>query len=353
HPASVALLSALVLLAAASPALGLRFTAPAGNLLPAAAESRQVESALAHDFPANVAEASEIVLVGSRGKAQRLAAAATALAGGHGSVAPPRSLGARTWEISILPNGSPFSTAQQRLLARLRAIANPQGALVGGATAFFVDQRSSISATIPYALALLLLFTGGFLFLMTGSLAIPIKALAMNALSVSVGVGLIVLIFQKGVLSHLLGFTPIGGLEESSVVLMLMLAFALATDYEVFVLSRIKEAHDSGLPNREAIAHGVERTGRIVTAAALLLCVAMGALGTSELFFAKQLGIGTALCVAIDATIVRALLVPALMTLMGNLNWWAPKPLRALHARLGLTESTSTETLQVGAGGVE
>ncbi|MHB1539081.1 MAG: MMPL family transporter [Solirubrobacteraceae bacterium] len=119
---------------------------------------------------------------------------------------------------------------------------------------------------------------------------------------------------------------------------MLVVAFALATDYEVFVLARVKEAHDSGLGNREAIVLGVERTGRLVTAAALLFCVAIGALGNSEPFFTKQLGIGAALCVAVDATIVRALLVPSLMTLMGDWDWWAPAQLRALHARLRLAE---------------
>jgi len=185
--------------------------------------------------------------------------------------------------------------------------------------------------------------TAAFLFLMTGSLTIPIKALVMNMLSVSVATGLLVLIFQDGHLSGLLGFTPIGGLEESTLVLMFVIAFALATDYEVFVLARIKEAHDQGLGDREAIALGIERTGRIITAAALLFCVAIGALATSELFFTKQLGLGAALAVAIDASIVRALLVPSLMALMGKWNWWAPRWLSRLHARVGLDERESVD----------
>ena len=240
------------------------------------------------------------------------------------SVSAPVYLGRGTWEIALLPHGSPFSSVQQQLLGRLRALAHPYGALVGGATAYFVDQKSAIAAHIPLALLILLALTAGFLFVMTGSLTIPIKALVMNMLSVSVAAGLLVLIFQDGHLSGPLGFTPIGGLEESSLVLMLVLAFALATDYEVFVLARIKEAHDHGLPDREAIALGIERTGRIVTAAALLFCVAIGALTTSDLFFTKQLGLGAALAVAVDASIVRALLVPSLMALMGKWNWWAP-----------------------------
>jgi uncharacterized membrane protein YdfJ with MMPL/SSD domain len=341
RPGRVALISAAVLVTAAIPAFYVQFTSPGANLLPAAAESRRVETALARSFPANAGEASEIVVPGSRATAERLAASAATTAGRLASVAPVAYLGRGSWEITLLPHGSPFSGAEQQLLARLRKLVRPYGGLVGGATAFFADQKASIAAHIPVALAILMVLTAGFLFLMTGSLTIPIKALAMNMLSVGVGTGLVVLIFQDGHLSGPLGFTPIGGLEESSLVLMLVLAFALATDYEVFVLARIKEAHDEGLPNREAIALGIERTGRIITAAALLFCVAIGALTTSELFFTKQLGLGTALAVAVDASIVRALLVPALMALMGRWNWWAPGPLRRLHDRLGLGEATA------------
>jgi uncharacterized membrane protein YdfJ with MMPL/SSD domain len=339
RPVPVAVISAVVLLAAAIPALRLQFTSPAANLLPASAESHQVETALAKRFPANAGEATEIVLHGPRSFAERLAAAAAGTAGALASVPAPSYLGRRTWEIALLPHGSPYSNAQQQLLIRLRALARPYGALVGGASAFFADQKTAIAAHVPLALAILLALTGGFLFLMTGSLTIPIKAIVMNVLSVSVAVGLQVLIFQDGHLSGPLGFTPLGGLEESSLVLMLVVAFALATDYEVFVIARIKEAHDHGLPDRDAIAVGIERTGRIITAAALLFCVAIGALTTSQLFFTKQLGLGAALAVAVDASIVRALLVPSLMALMGKWNWWAPAPLRRLHKRIGLQES--------------
>ncbi|MGD1056094.1 MAG: MMPL family transporter [Solirubrobacteraceae bacterium] len=341
RPGRVALISATVLIAAAIPALKVQFTSPGANLLPAAAESRQVETALAGNFPANAGEAAEIVVKGSRATAQHLAADAATTAGKMADLAPLAYLGRGTWEITLLPHGSPFSEAQQQLLDRLRTLAHSYGGLVGGATAFFADQKTSIAAHIPIALGILMVLTAGFLFLMTGSLTIPIKALAMNMLSVGVGTGLLVLIFQDGHLSGPLGFKPIGGLEESSLVLMLVLAFALATDYEVFVLARIKEAHDEGLPNREAIALGIERTGRIITAAALLFCVAIGALGTSNLFFTKQLGVGTALAVAVDASVVRALLVPSLMALMGDWNWWAPGPLRRLHDRVGLRETST------------
>jgi RND superfamily putative drug exporter len=346
RPAPVALLSVVVLLAAAIPALRLQFTSPGANLLPASAESRQVETAFAKNFPADAGEATEIVLRGSRSSAERLAAAAAGTAERLASAAAPVYLGRSTWVITLLPHGSPYSNVQQQLLGRLRALAREGGtpnALVGGASAFFVDQKAAIAAHIPLALAILLTLTAGFLFLMTGSVTIPIKALVMNMLSVSVAVGLQVLIFQDGHLSGPLSFTPLGGLEESSLVLMLVVAFALATDYEVFVIARIKEAHDHGLPDREAIALGIERTGRIITAAALLFCVAIGALASSDLFLTKQLVLGAALAVAVDASIIRALLVPSLMALMGKWNWWAPRWLKRLHARVGLDEGDLAE----------
>jgi uncharacterized membrane protein YdfJ with MMPL/SSD domain len=345
RPGRIALISATLLLVAAIPALHLQFTSPGAELLPTSAESRQVGFALADSFASNAGEAIEIVLMGPRSSARRLAATVAHVAGPLASGSAPAYLGRGTWEIVLMPRGSPFSNTQQRLLARLRALANPYGALVGGATAYFVDQKSAIASHIPLALLILLPITAGFLFAMTGSLTIPLKALAMNALSVGVSAGLLVLIFQDGHLSGLLGFTPIGGLEESSLVLMLVVAFALATDYEVFVLARIKEAHDNGLVTREAIALGIERTGRIITAAALLFCVAIGALASSNLFFTKQLGLGAALAVAIDASVVRALLVPSLMALMGKWNWWAPAPLRRLHERFGLRESSHSSVL--------
>ena len=176
------------------------------------------------------------------------------------------------------------------------------------------------------------------LFLMTGSVVLPVKALVMNLLTLSATFGILVLVFQDGRLEGVLGFESAGGLEATQPVLLFAIAFGLATDYAVFLLSRIKEARDGGMPNREAVAFGVERTGRIVTAAALLFIVAVGAFATSGVLFIKQVGVGTAIAVAIDATLVRALLVPALMALLGRWNWWAPAPLRRLHERIGIGE---------------
>ena len=155
----------------------------------------------------------------------------------------------------------------------------------------------------------------------------------MNTLSIGAAFGVLVLVFQYG--------AGVDGLEQTQPVLLAATVFGLSTDYAVFLLSRIKEAHDSGLPNAAAVAWGLERTGRIVTAAALLFCVAIGSFATSRLVFVQELGVGIAVAVALDATIVRALLVPALMAILGDWNWWAPAPLRRLHRRLGLGEATS------------
>jgi uncharacterized membrane protein YdfJ with MMPL/SSD domain len=184
-------------------------------------------------------------------------------------------------------------------------------------------------------LALVTAATLIILFLMTGSLVLPIKAVLMNALGLSAVFGILVLIFQHGNLQGLLSYHGTGALDATQPILLFVIGFGLATDYGVFLLSRIKEEHDAGLPNDQAVAAGLERTGRIVTAAALLFAVAIGAFTTSKLVFIKELGLGTAMAVLIDATLIRALLVPALMELLGDWNWWAPRPLRRLYERIG------------------
>ena len=282
---------------------------------------------------------------GSGASVDALALRARQTAAGQASEAvPPRYLGRGTWEIELLPRGSDGSVANQQFVRRLRALAPVGGtprALVGGTTAWFIDQKAAVAASLPLALAILVCVTLGTLFLMTGSVVLPLMALLMNILTVAVGAGLLVLIFQDGHLSSLMGFSPIGGLEESNLVLLFTVAFALSTDYGVFLFARIKEAHDGGLATREAVVQGLERTGRLITAAALLFCVAVGAFVTSHIFFIKQFGVGTALAVAIDATVVRALLVPALMGRLGERTWWAPRSLRRLHAQIGLREAPS------------
>jgi RND superfamily putative drug exporter len=202
-----------------------------------------------------------------------------------------------------------------------------------------MDLQASLAHHLPLAILIVVLATVLLLFLLTGSVILPVKAVVMNLLTLSAAYGVLVLIFQDGRLQGLLGYTSQGALESTQPILLFAIVFGLSTDYGVFLLTRIKEERDAGQSNAEAVALGLERTGRIVTAAALLFCVAIGAFATSRIVFIKELGIGTAAGVLIDASIVRALLVPALMALLGKWNWWAPGPLRRLHARIGLSES--------------
>jgi RND superfamily putative drug exporter len=162
---------------------------------------------------------------------------------------------------------------------------------------------------------------------------LAIKSLVMNLLTLSGAFGILVLIFQDGRLQSLLGYTSTGSLEQTNMIILFIIAFGLSTDYGVFLLARIKEAHDAGASDRVAVASGLERSGRVVSAAALLFCAAVGSLAASSVASLKEFGIGAALAVIIDATIVRALLVPALMSLLGRANWWAPRPLRLLVGR--------------------
>ncbi len=351
RPGLVALVTAAALLAVATPALHLRLIPADAHVLPASSQSRQIAETLGKDFASDGSQTISIVVPASASSGKSvdaLAARAQQTAAGQANeTTPPRYLGRGTWEVELLPRGSDASTVNQALVKRLRALVRVGGipnALVGGSTAWFIDQKAAISSHAPLALAILVLVTMGTLFLMTGSAVLPLMALTMNLLTVAVGAGLLVLIFQDGHFSGLLGFSPIGGLEESNLVLLFTVAFALSTDYGVFLFARIKEIHDTGVPTREAVAQGLERTGRLITAAALLFCVAVGAFVTSHIFFIKQFGAGTALAVAIDATVVRALLVPALMGRIGERTWWAPRPLRRLHARIGLREELADPT---------
>ncbi len=348
RPGAVALGTAVVLIVIALPALRLQLAPADAHVLPTSAQPRQVAEAITHDFAVDGSQTVTLVARAPQTGAAAVAALAhraQLAAGAQASlIGTPRYLGRNAWEIEMLPHGADGSLANQRLIEHLHALASPPTLLVGGATAWFVDQKAAVSANTPLALLILALVTGGFLFLMTGSLVLPLVALLMNLLTVAVGAGLLVLIFQDGDMASVFGFSPIGGLEESNLVLLFVVAFALSTDYGVFLFGRIKEAHDNGMATRDAVAYGVERTGRLITAAALLFCVAVGAFVTSHIFFVKQFGLGTALAVAIDATFVRALLVPALMGRLGESTWWAPRPLRRLHARVGLGEGLSEPT---------
>jgi RND superfamily putative drug exporter len=230
--------------------------------------------------------------------------------------------------VDVVPRDDAMSARTKELVRSLRRL---PGVAVAGRTAWYLDTAATLSRRLPYALALLAVTTFALLFVVTGSLVLPLKALVMNLLGLSAAFGILVVVFQDGRLEGLLDYRSQGALELTQPILLFAIAFGLATDYGVFLFSRIREAHDAGLPNREAVALGLERTGRVITAAALLFCVAVGAFATSGILIVKELGLGIALAVAIDAFIVRALLVPSLMALLGDWNWWAPRSFRRVR----------------------
>ena len=204
-----------------------------------------------------------------------------------------------------------------------------------------MDVKDKLSARLPIAGAMVVLATLVLLFLMTGSIVVPIKAVIMNILSLCASFGAMVWIFQEGHLSGVLGFDSVGALDLWMPVLILIFAFGLSMDYEVFLLSRIKEVHDETGDNDLAVAVGLQRSGRIITSAAALIVVVFAGFATGEVLAVKQLGVGLAIAVIVDATLVRGLLVPATMKLLGERNWWAPAPLRRFHDRYGLHEAPS------------
>ncbi len=338
RPLPVALVSAAALVAVGVPFAGIKFTGTSANDLPTNLTIRQVDDALQAEFPPNrTAPIALAVEAGPRqAAAVRTYARSLGTLPGAAAVTTPRFLGHGVWRVDVVPRGTVLDPHTLTLVRAVRARGGPFPVAATGRSAGFVDQQASLGSRLPYGVGMLVVATLAILFLLTGSVVLPVKSLLMNALTLSAAFGLLVLIFQDGRLEGLLGYRSQGALEATQPILLFALVFGLSTDYAVFLLSRIKEARDGGLSDHEAIAVGLERTGRIVTAAALLFCVAIGAFATSKIIFIKQLGLGTALAVIIDATIVRALLVPSLMALLGERNWWAPAPLRRLHQRFGL-----------------
>jgi uncharacterized membrane protein YdfJ with MMPL/SSD domain len=341
RPLAVALVTATVLVLAGLPFLRIEFAGVDASVLPAGSSAKVVDTALRTEFPAGPTSPLHVAVTAPPSRAREVAAYARRLARLDGAAAAdaPRYVGERTWLIQLTPATPALKDPALDLVDKVRDGPAPGPVAVAGESARFLDQLSSLGGRLPLALALLGITTLLILFAMTGSVVLPLKALVMNVLGISAAFGLLVLIFQDGRLMGLLDYTSQGGLEVTQPLVLLAIAFGLSTDYGVFLLTRIKEAHDAGESNAQSVATGLQRTGRIVTAAALLLCIAIGAFATSQIVFVKQVGIGTALAVLIDATIVRCLLVPSLMALLGERNWWAPGPLRRLHARLRLGES--------------
>jgi RND superfamily putative drug exporter len=257
---------------------------------------------------------------------------------------PPGYIAGGDARLSVIADIDPHSPAGQQLTRRIRALPAPAGTLVGGAAAEYTDSQSGITSRLWIVLTWIALTTLVVLFLFTGSVILPLEAILLNVLSLSATLGVIVWVFQQGHLRSVVGdFTLTGTIDTSMVVLIAILAFALSMDYEVFLLSRIKEEHDAGLDTQHAVVLGLQRSGRIITAAAALLAVIFAAFVSSGVTNIKQLGIGVAFAILVDATVVRGLLVPAFMRLLGGVNWWAPAPLRTLHTRIGLSEREPTE----------
>jgi RND superfamily putative drug exporter len=249
--------------------------------------------------------------------------------------------------LSVVPSVEPFSTEGEALVVAVRKAPAPFPVLVGGQTADLVDSKSSLGARLPLALGLIAAATFLLLFLMTGSVVVPLKALLLNLLSLSATFGMLVWVFEDGHLSGLLSFTPTGSISVHTPILLFCIAFGLSMDYEVFLLSRIKEEYDLGLANEEAVAVGLEKTGSIVTAAALLLAVVFVAFATAEVSVVKVFGVGLTLAVLVDAFLIRTLLVPAFMKMAGRANWWAPRPLRRFHLRYGIWERDPSSVLDL------
>ena len=344
----------VVLLALGTPFLRITWGGTDARDLPSGVPARQVTEALNRDFPANATSPIEAVVqlpagVGAPGQQAALAdyekrlshapgVTGTQLTGANGSVA----------RVSLRYQGDPVSAHARDVVQRVRAVPAPPGATVyaGGPTAQMADELSSIGRTLPLMSVIVGVATFVLLFLAFGSVVLPLKAIAMNVLSLSAAFGAVVWIFQEGHLAGLLNFTPTGTVDPTMPILMLAIIFGLSMDYEVFLLSRIREQYDLSGDNRAAVAAGLQRTGGIITSAALLLIIVIAAFSTSGITFIKLAGVGMVVALVVDASVVRVLLVPATMRLIGRANWWAPGPLRHLYARYGLREGDGTGAAQ-------
>ncbi|NUW39980.1 MMPL family transporter [Nonomuraea rhodomycinica] len=337
-------LAAGLLLLLASPFLGLRFGVADDRILPASAPARQTQEVIRHGFPAEETDAIQIVSRSAAVAAGRAAVPVDAYAvtlsrlpgvaqvdSAAGSYAAGRRVGAGdparfagrggTW-LSVVPSAEALAGDPVRLVAAVRAVRPPFPVLVGGYPAELADYRASVVGRLPLVLGLMLGVTFVLLFAMTRSLLIPVKASVLNLLSLGVMFGALVWVYQDGHLAGLLGFTPTGSLDPSIPILMLCVAYGLSMDYEVFLLSRIEEEYARTGDTTRAVAAGLQRGAPLITAAGGILALSFAAYATAEVTFVQMLGVGMAVAVLVDATVIRAVLVPSLMRLAGPLNWW-------------------------------
>ncbi|MFE5483610.1 MMPL family transporter [Streptomyces sp. NPDC056527] len=336
----VATTAGLVLLGL--PFLDVKFGTADDRQLPATAESRVVQDELREGFPGSPGSGLTVLAEG-RATPEQYAEYRERIEvlDGIDRVDGPVTSGAGAQThayFTVVPEGEAVGSTAQSVVGELRAQEAPFDTSVTGAAAVLVDSKDAIADRLPWAAAIIVVVTLLLVFLLTGSVLIPLQAVVLNALSLTAMFGAVVWVFQDGHLSGLLGFTPTGDIETTLPVLMFCVAFGLSMDYGVFLLSRIKEEYDATGDHEHAVRFGLRRTGGLITAAAVILAVVMVAIGTSRVTNTKMLGLGVALAVLMDAMVVRSLLVPSVMKLTGRLTWWAPGPLRRFHDRFGISE---------------
>lgn len=335
HPWLVLTGSLGVLAVLAAPAMGLQMRNSTTELLPRDSDQREFLVVVGEDYPEAATPAVQVVAEASLAEVSAWAAEIAELPD-VSSVDPPVQVG-NVVVLGVRPDttdaGGPVASDVVRAI---RDLDPGFEAYVMGQAANQIDFVDSLLEGLPWAVGIVVVTTFVLLFLMTGSVLVPAKALLINVVSLTASLGVTVWIFQEGNLEGLLGFTSAGGLESYVVAVVLAFGFGLAMDYEVFLLARIKELYDDGLSNDDAVRYGLQRSGRIITSAALIIILVFAGFVAGELLVIKQVGVALAVTVLVDATIVRMLLVPATMTLLGEWNWWAPAPLRRVHRRFAI-----------------
>lgn len=346
----VALICVALLTAAGAPFLNADMRSTGAAVLPTSSAGRQVSDTIAQEFPQLAPAPVTVVVRAAEPAAAHYADDVVAKLPGVAGVRAVQPVGPDLSTVEVLVQGDPQGGQAKQVVDELRADRGGLTTYVTGDAASVVDFQHELADRGPWALGLVAVGTLVLLFLMTGSVVMPVKALLMNLLSLGCSLGALTMVFQHGWLSGLLGFTPTGGLETFIPVLVFAFAFGLSMDYEVFLLARIKELRDQGYNCKQSVQLGLQRSGRIITSAALLMVIVFAGFAAGQMLMVKEMGIALAVAVAVDATVVRCLLVPAMMSLFGEFNWWAPAPLRKLYARFGLREHVALPPLEVAAG---
>ncbi len=341
RPLAVVVGCLAVLATAAAPAFGLQLVSSGFSMLPTSSVQRQLFTDLAERFPSTIQ--APIVVVSKADPAQLSAWGSSVVAAlpGVESVDPVAVRGAgadRISQLGVRLNGSSRAQDARDVVDRIRSHRPAFTVWVAGESAQVTDFVHDITGRAPLAVGIVALATFVLLFLMTGSVLVPLKALAMNVVSLGASFGVLAWVFQDGHLEGLLQFRSNGGIDQTVPALALAFAFGLSMDYEVFLLSRIKELREAGASNDDAVRYGLQRSGRIITSAALIVVIVFAGFAAGQLLIIKEIGVALSVAVLVDATIVRMLLVPATMTLLGEWNWWAPRPLRRLHDRFGVRD---------------